>query len=318
MLNEKKLDLDFISPAKIYAAEAKAKWKPSYSWPSEEGQNTCWFFVGPQNCVSCVRLGEGGEVGGCTQVKQLFEDEIIVWLHPFAPMAHRGWAKQHNGLHYLISASASPCNDIFLFCFVFFFFRVRLTDCWVCHQPFSWAAISATDSVQTCQQMRTSVSESGPGHVVNISTLSSSLAPKRSLQICCYWKEQLFFFFKMSTFCLTSFKFERVLRSGNCLFYRDSVDCYCWWCEMRTLVLGARTTELVRAPNVSSYCRSICLHGCSAKHVAFLSLSKQRGKINVHSYAPQQLLGAKKCLQRASQPINFALTERFHQTWNLF
>lgn len=55
--------------------------------------------------MSCVRLGEGG-VGGAPQVKQLFEDEIIVWLHPFTPMAHRGSAKQHNGLRYLISASA--------------------------------------------------------------------------------------------------------------------------------------------------------------------------------------------------------------------
>lgn len=31
MLNEKKLDLDFISPAKIDAAEAKPEWKPSDS-----------------------------------------------------------------------------------------------------------------------------------------------------------------------------------------------------------------------------------------------------------------------------------------------
>lgn len=52
--------------------------------------------------MSCVRLGRGGE-----QVKQLFEDEIIVWLHPFTPMAHRGRAKQPSGLPYLISASAS-------------------------------------------------------------------------------------------------------------------------------------------------------------------------------------------------------------------
>lgn len=60
-------------------------------------------------------------MGGCTQVKQLFEDEIIVWLHPFTPMAHRGLAKQHNGLRYLISASASPCNDDFFYLFIYFF-----------------------------------------------------------------------------------------------------------------------------------------------------------------------------------------------------
>lgn len=70
--------------------------------------------------------------GGGEQVKQLFEDEIIVWLHPFTPMAHRGRAKQPSGLPYLISASASPRKDIF--------FRVRLTDapsrCWICPQPF--------------------------------------------------------------------------------------------------------------------------------------------------------------------------------------
>lgn len=46
--------------AMIYAAEGKAEWKPSNSWPSEEGQNTCWFLVGSENCVSCVRLGGGG------------------------------------------------------------------------------------------------------------------------------------------------------------------------------------------------------------------------------------------------------------------
>lgn len=39
----------------------------------------CWFLFGPENCVSCVGLGEGG--GEAPQVKQLFEDEIIVWLY---------------------------------------------------------------------------------------------------------------------------------------------------------------------------------------------------------------------------------------------
>lgn len=49
------------------------------------------------------------------QVKQLFEDEIIVWLHLFTPMAQRGSAKQHNWLCYLIAASTSLCKDIFQF-----------------------------------------------------------------------------------------------------------------------------------------------------------------------------------------------------------
>lgn len=79
MLNEKNLELDFTSQATIYAAEMKSEWKLSDSWPSEEGQSMCWFLFGPENCVSCVRLGEGG--GEAPQVKQLFEDEIIVWLY---------------------------------------------------------------------------------------------------------------------------------------------------------------------------------------------------------------------------------------------
>lgn len=53
------------------------------------------------------------EGGKPPQVKQLFEDEIIVWLHLFTPMAQRGSAKQHNWLCYLIAASASLCKDIF-------------------------------------------------------------------------------------------------------------------------------------------------------------------------------------------------------------
>lgn len=58
-----------------------------------------------------AQRGRGG--GKPPQVKQLFEDEIIVWLHLFTPMAQRGSAKQHNWLCYLIAASASLCEDIF-------------------------------------------------------------------------------------------------------------------------------------------------------------------------------------------------------------
>lgn len=100
-----------ISQATSYAVEMKSEWKLPDAWPSEEGQNMYWFLFGPENCMSCVRLREGG--GEPPQVKQLFEDEIIVWLHLFTPMAQRGSAKQHNWLCYLIAASASLCKDIF-------------------------------------------------------------------------------------------------------------------------------------------------------------------------------------------------------------
>lgn len=60
MPNEKKLELSFISQAIIYAVKMKSEGKLPDSWPSEEGQNMYWFLFGPQNCVSCVCLSEGG------------------------------------------------------------------------------------------------------------------------------------------------------------------------------------------------------------------------------------------------------------------
>lgn len=84
MLNEKNLELDFISQATIYAAEMKSEWKLSDSWPSEEGQTMCWFLFGPENCVSCVRLGEGGAThhkwSNYLRMRSLF-GSIIVWLY---------------------------------------------------------------------------------------------------------------------------------------------------------------------------------------------------------------------------------------------
>lgn len=62
--------------------------------------------------MSCVRLREERE-GKPPQVKQLFRDEIIVWLHLFTPMAQRGSAKQHNWLCYLIAASTPLYRDVF-------------------------------------------------------------------------------------------------------------------------------------------------------------------------------------------------------------
>lgn len=65
------------------------------------GRNMYWFLFCPENCMSCVLLREERE-GKPPQVKQLFRDEIIVWLHLFTPMAQRESAKQHNWLCYLI------------------------------------------------------------------------------------------------------------------------------------------------------------------------------------------------------------------------
>lgn len=110
MLNQKKLEWSFIS--NVYALEMKSSWKLPVAWPSEEGQNMYWFLFCPKNCMSCVRLRERRE-GKPLQVKQLFRDEIIVWLHLFTPMAQRGSAKQHNCLCYLIAASTPSYKDIF-------------------------------------------------------------------------------------------------------------------------------------------------------------------------------------------------------------
>lgn len=63
--------------------------------------------------MSCVRLREERE-GKPPQVKQLFRDEIIVWLHLFTPMAQRDSAKLHNWLCYLIAPYAPVYKDIFL------------------------------------------------------------------------------------------------------------------------------------------------------------------------------------------------------------
>lgn len=62
--------------------------------------------------MSCVRLREERE-GKPPQVKQLFRDEIIVWLHLFTPMAQRDSAKQHNWLCYLITASTPAIQGHF-------------------------------------------------------------------------------------------------------------------------------------------------------------------------------------------------------------
>lgn len=70
-----------------------------------------WFLFCPENCVSCVGLREERE-GKPPQVKQLFRDEIIVWLHLFTPMAQRDSAKQHNWLCYLTAASTLAHKDI--------------------------------------------------------------------------------------------------------------------------------------------------------------------------------------------------------------
>lgn len=73
--------------------------------------------------MSCVWLREERE-GKPPQVKQLFRDEIIVWLHLFTPMAQRDSAKQHNCLCYLIAASTPAYKDIFK--------RVRPRDILLC------------------------------------------------------------------------------------------------------------------------------------------------------------------------------------------
>ena len=102
-----------------YVVTMKSEWKLPVAWPTEEGQNMYWFLFCLENCMSCVRLREERE-GKPPQVKQLFRDEIIVWLHLFTPMAQRGSAKQHNCLCYLIAASTPSYEDIFQ--------RVRLRD----------------------------------------------------------------------------------------------------------------------------------------------------------------------------------------------
>ena len=102
MLNEKKLEWVYL---KGNSVEIKSEWKLPVAWPSERGeQNMYWFLFCPENCMSCVRLREERE-GKPPQVKQLFRDEIIVWLHLFTPMAQGDSAKQHNCLCYLIAAS---------------------------------------------------------------------------------------------------------------------------------------------------------------------------------------------------------------------
>lgn len=72
-----------------------------------------WFLFGHEDCVSRVWLREEWEEKP-PQVKQLFRDEIIVWLHLFTPMAQRDSAKQQNWLCYLIAASTPVDKDIFL------------------------------------------------------------------------------------------------------------------------------------------------------------------------------------------------------------
>lgn len=58
-------------------------WTGSYLVP-----RTVWAVLGLRE------EGGGGEGEEPPQVKQLFEDEIIVWLHLFTPMAQRGSARQ--------------------------------------------------------------------------------------------------------------------------------------------------------------------------------------------------------------------------------
>lgn len=186
-----------ISQATSYAAEMKSEWKLPDAWPSEEGQNMYWFLFGPENCMSCVRLREGG--GEPPQVKQLFEDEIIVWLHLFTPMAQRGAAKQHNWLCYLIAASASLCKDIFSESLAEGHFVRQL-----CHQAFLLSN-HPSDGLLISSNKKLILDASAEGntwcmyvsktalwHVVNVNKLSSPFALKWNLHICCFWGKTAF------------------------------------------------------------------------------------------------------------------------------
>lgn len=104
MLNEKKLELDFYLASNDLCCWGETKVKAPWLM-TLRGRTKYVQVVGRSRelCELCSALRR--EVGGGGQ---LFEDEIIVWLHPFTPMAHRGLAKQPNGLCYLISVSASP------------------------------------------------------------------------------------------------------------------------------------------------------------------------------------------------------------------
>lgn len=67
------------------------------TWPLEEGQKYELVLIWSRElCELCWASEErgGGEGEEPPQVKQLFEDEIIVWLHLFTPMAQRGSASQ--------------------------------------------------------------------------------------------------------------------------------------------------------------------------------------------------------------------------------
>lgn len=177
------------------------------------------FLFGPENCMSCVRLREGG---GSPQVKQLFEDEIIVWLHLFTPMAQRGAAKQHNWLCYLMAASTSLCKDIFQ--------RVWLKDIlsgsWLCHQTICKANIqvmgclfpATRNSFWMCQLKETQctyVLKTALWHVVR-AFAAHLLLSGAFCSICCFVP------YINLILCLSH---QRFWWLGTCLFYSDSVGC---------------------------------------------------------------------------------------------
>lgn len=111
------------------------------------------------------------EGGGSPQVKQLFEDEIIVWPHLFTPMAQRGAAKQHNWLCYLMAASTSLCKDIFQ--------RVWLKDIlsssWLCHQTICKANIQS-DRLLISSHKKFILDVSAEGNTMYICAENSSVA----------------------------------------------------------------------------------------------------------------------------------------------
>lgn len=80
------------------------------AWPVEENKIWTGFYFVSRSAWAVFDRGKRGREN---RHKQLFRDEIIVWLHLFTPMAQRDSAKQHNWLCYLNMASTPLHKDHF-------------------------------------------------------------------------------------------------------------------------------------------------------------------------------------------------------------
>lgn len=218
-------------------------------------QNMYWFLFCPENCMSCVRLREERE-GKPPQVKQLFRDEIIVWLHLFTPMAQRDSAKLHNWLCYLNAPSIPVYKDIFL--------RVRLRDILSGSWPSTIQVIGCLlpiirNSFWMCQLKETYDVCMRWKQLRSTSLMLKTLVAPLLLSGACisvaFGGNSLLYFHFIWECTLNNQSFWYL---GTCLFYRDVVDCYRWWkCVISVLHRCGSGSEfsresLLKVPNVSS------------------------------------------------------------------